>query len=73
MRASYSTSAPDHLYYIGSENGFDDYYLEREDKRYRVPTAESMRDDRIPLTNDRSKWQIVNTLSPLESIHSEKD
>jgi hypothetical protein len=57
---SYTSSSPDRLYYIGSDNSFDYYYLQKEDQKYKVSQSESVRQDRMNLTGDRSKWKVVS-------------
>lgn len=64
---SYTGSDPDRLYYIGSQNGYDYFYLKNENQRYRVAENESDLDKRMYLTGDRSKWQVVAVTKPLES------
>ena len=61
VQSSYETTHPDRLYYIGSEGQYDYYFLQNKNKRYRVPQSESLRDPRMGLTDDRSKWQVVST------------
>jgi hypothetical protein len=57
---TYTSSNPDRLYYVGSDNTYDYYYLKNEDKQYRVAQTESVREDRMGLTLDRSKWKVVS-------------
>lgn len=64
--SSYSGTHPNRLYYIGTEDGYDYYYMQNEDKRYKVARNESLRDPTMPLTDDRSKWQIVTPAGPME-------
>lgn len=61
VQSSFATSHPDRLYYVGSDGRYDYYYLQNENRRYRVPQDESLREPRMAVTDDRSKWQIVST------------
>jgi hypothetical protein len=64
--SSYSSSHPDRLYYMGTEGDYDYYFMQNENKQYKVPRSESLHDPRMPLTDDHSKWQIVPPAAPTE-------
>ncbi|HSU69272.1 MAG TPA: hypothetical protein VLJ39_20470 [Tepidisphaeraceae bacterium] len=68
---SYTTSSPERLYYIGSDNNYDYYFMEKEGQRYRIPQSQSLRDDRMNLTSDRAKWQVVSPVSRAEAVGAE--
>ncbi|HEY2587425.1 MAG TPA: hypothetical protein VGI81_16895 [Tepidisphaeraceae bacterium] len=64
--SSYSGTHPDRLYYIGTQGDYDYYYMQNENKRYKVARNESLRDPTMPLTDDHAKWQIVTPGGPME-------
>jgi hypothetical protein len=57
--SSYSSTHPDRLYYIGSKDGYDYYYMQNDKKRYKVARSESLHDPEMPLTDDHAKWQVI--------------
>jgi hypothetical protein len=63
---SYTTSNPDRLYYIGSDDSFDYFYLQNESQRYKVPQGESSQIAKMTLTEDRALWQVVSPASALD-------
>jgi hypothetical protein len=63
---SYTTSLPDRLYYVGSDSSYDYFYLQNEDKRYKVAQAESTQYPKMTVTEDRSQWQVVSPASTLD-------
>ena len=63
---SYTTSQPDRLYYIGSDKTYDYYYLQNEDKRYKVLQSETTQFPKMNVTEDRSQWQVVSPASTLD-------
>jgi hypothetical protein len=63
---SYTTSNPDRLYYIGSDDTFDYFYLQNESQRYKVPKSESTQIAKMTRTDDRALWQVVSPASALD-------
>ena len=64
--ATYTTSTPDRLYYIGSDKSDDYFYLQNEDKRYRVSQTESTQFPKMNLTEDRAIWVVVSPAAALD-------
>lgn len=64
--SSYSGTHPDRLYYMGTEGNYDYYYMQNENKKYKVARSESLHDPQMPLTEDRSKWQVITPGAPME-------